>query len=409
MKTANDRAPKTIPGELRKAALPIEEYAAREGISIQLIEKCARLGVLQIRQFRGQNYVINLPLSRLAYGENYKNTTQTDRLAEINKISQLIQNALPQCEKKDIDANLHKTPSLFINKSPQVRSDLIEEIIYKPDTSDLTELAIEEQTDIGPEKLTSQLEQPENTDNDANLQSDSIQQVLKDIETICNEEETIKIIDDDEPIESQKKPTATFGIDPAIQAEEFGQFIDEILAEQQTQTQPDSGTEDVYQTKFAEKRNNFEKTWRKTAIAAVSISIIILSGFLWMLVDKNSQLEKIELIQAGAGQLNYDLRKSGRDVTRLEKQIDELRSQIEEIMIQQDNSDTAMEKINSNLTAQRAGIDTIRSKLNSFLNNLETVQAHNNKVVERINQDVQKIKKQLDSANNVIYIPKETQ
>ena len=46
---------------LKKALLPIEEYAARERLSMDIIEKCGKLGILQIRRFKGKTFVVEAP------------------------------------------------------------------------------------------------------------------------------------------------------------------------------------------------------------------------------------------------------------------------------------------------------------------------------------------------------------
>ncbi|MCJ7692018.1 MAG: hypothetical protein MUO22_01210 [Sedimentisphaerales bacterium] len=47
--------------KLKKALLPIEEYAARERLSTDIVEKCGKLGVIQIRRFKGKTFVVETP------------------------------------------------------------------------------------------------------------------------------------------------------------------------------------------------------------------------------------------------------------------------------------------------------------------------------------------------------------
>jgi hypothetical protein len=49
------------PLKLKKALLPIEEYAARERISTDVIEKCGKLGIIQTRKFKGKTFVVEAP------------------------------------------------------------------------------------------------------------------------------------------------------------------------------------------------------------------------------------------------------------------------------------------------------------------------------------------------------------
>jgi len=49
------------PSKLKKALLPIEEYAARERLSTDIVEKCGELGIIQIRRFKGKTFVVETP------------------------------------------------------------------------------------------------------------------------------------------------------------------------------------------------------------------------------------------------------------------------------------------------------------------------------------------------------------
>lgn len=49
--------------QLERPLLPIDKYAAREGVSTKLVEKCGRLGIVQIRKYKGNTYVVDVPLS----------------------------------------------------------------------------------------------------------------------------------------------------------------------------------------------------------------------------------------------------------------------------------------------------------------------------------------------------------
>jgi hypothetical protein len=47
--------------QLKRKLIPIELYAAQEGITRQMIEEYARLGIIQIRRHQGKSYVVELP------------------------------------------------------------------------------------------------------------------------------------------------------------------------------------------------------------------------------------------------------------------------------------------------------------------------------------------------------------
>jgi hypothetical protein len=50
--------------------VPLDEYAARQGISSDIVEKQGQLGVIQIRKFKGQKFVVDVPVDQLSEFEN---------------------------------------------------------------------------------------------------------------------------------------------------------------------------------------------------------------------------------------------------------------------------------------------------------------------------------------------------
>ncbi|MGA2172258.1 MAG: hypothetical protein ABSG82_04500 [Sedimentisphaerales bacterium] len=50
----------------RRGLIPLDEYAAREGISSDIVEQQGQLGVIQIRKFKGQRFVVDVPADQLS-------------------------------------------------------------------------------------------------------------------------------------------------------------------------------------------------------------------------------------------------------------------------------------------------------------------------------------------------------
>jgi predicted DNA-binding protein YlxM (UPF0122 family) len=49
--------------QLKRPLLPIEKYAVREGVTRRVVEEYGRLGIIQIRKYKGKTYVVDVPLS----------------------------------------------------------------------------------------------------------------------------------------------------------------------------------------------------------------------------------------------------------------------------------------------------------------------------------------------------------
>ena len=50
----------------KRTLVPLDEYAARQGISSDIIEQQGQLGVIQVRKFKGQKYVVDVSAEQLS-------------------------------------------------------------------------------------------------------------------------------------------------------------------------------------------------------------------------------------------------------------------------------------------------------------------------------------------------------
>jgi len=58
-------AQKAVLSHFKRTLVPLDEYASRVGIPSDTLEKQGQLGVLQIRKFKGQKYVVDVPPEQL--------------------------------------------------------------------------------------------------------------------------------------------------------------------------------------------------------------------------------------------------------------------------------------------------------------------------------------------------------
>lgn len=67
MNARMNTAPETIGQEhfkalrLHRPLLPIEQFAAREGTTVEEIKKCGKIGIVQLRKHNGKTYVVDIP------------------------------------------------------------------------------------------------------------------------------------------------------------------------------------------------------------------------------------------------------------------------------------------------------------------------------------------------------------
>jgi archaellum component FlaC len=68
--TTGDAAQMTTPlSHFKRDLVPLDEYAAREGISSDIVEQQGQLGVIQIRKFKGQKFVVDVDPEQLSQFE----------------------------------------------------------------------------------------------------------------------------------------------------------------------------------------------------------------------------------------------------------------------------------------------------------------------------------------------------
>ena len=83
--------------QLKRPLLPIDKYAAREGVSRGIVEECGKLGIVQIRKYKGKTFVVDVPLS--PYPHTPETTAEpiqpVDKTAWAGKISELVQKVIP--------------------------------------------------------------------------------------------------------------------------------------------------------------------------------------------------------------------------------------------------------------------------------------------------------------------------
>jgi hypothetical protein len=84
--------------QLKKPLVPIDEYAARKGISRSVLEKWGKLGIVQIRRYKGETFVVDTPFSQYPYAsETAAEPAQlADKAAHAEKISELAEDVVPE-------------------------------------------------------------------------------------------------------------------------------------------------------------------------------------------------------------------------------------------------------------------------------------------------------------------------
>ncbi|MBA7673805.1 hypothetical protein ES703_82009 [subsurface metagenome] len=83
--------------QLKKSLLPIDKYAAREGLSRDIIEHCGKLGIVLIRKYKGKTFVVDMSLSPYSYVPEVtaEPTKPNGKTHQAEKIAELVQKLIP--------------------------------------------------------------------------------------------------------------------------------------------------------------------------------------------------------------------------------------------------------------------------------------------------------------------------
>ncbi len=98
--------------QMKRSLLPIDEYAAREGVSREILERCGQLGIVRIRRYKGRTFVVDVPLGPYScVSEDIGQALRpVDMAARAGRISEPVQKTIPSAslieqarEMPDID------------------------------------------------------------------------------------------------------------------------------------------------------------------------------------------------------------------------------------------------------------------------------------------------------------------
>jgi cell division protein FtsL len=59
-----------IGSHFKRTLVPLDEYAARQGISSDIVEQQGQLGVIQVRKFKGKKFVVDVPIEQFPESED---------------------------------------------------------------------------------------------------------------------------------------------------------------------------------------------------------------------------------------------------------------------------------------------------------------------------------------------------
>jgi hypothetical protein len=341
--------------QLKRPLLPIDQYAAREGVSTGILEQCGKLGIVQIRKYKGQTYVVDVPITpnmpELA-GDPAKPIDKAERARRIAEIviAELVKKACPAEPPAAAPPKPKITPDNTKNVSKLYRdaADIFSSPLpaeQKPAKS-LTETA-----QLAPPDSLKIADEP-----DISLEDIDWDEILKDMQSpkpqsLHVPEEPVELFD--ESIGIQRHPQPRQVRQPQV-------------------TRPAKAQQ---QSIFEKLKAGF--TWRVAAVFFMACLFIGVTGAIRLYQARQIQIDKFKMADAAVKQFIDSSAQADRQARELKSELN--------------NSVAQLQQLKTTLENSKAELKTAQDELTTSKQNLENIRRNNTEALQRLNERIQKL------------------
>jgi len=396
--------------QLERALLPIDEYAVREGVSRGIVDECGKLGIVQIRKYKGKSFVVDVPLSPYRYASEATEGA-TKRADEGPHFAKSPQHRVPNEPKT---AKGH-TKSDNESIKPGTISTLVEKMVHK--ASQITG-------------------KPVNAVKDKNEQAEKIWAPAQVVHPV--EYDTIA-----EPAESSSFSIKAgkifllvgrvFRRASQIISKRIGTKGDEIA---KSEVKPDSSQvirrdgvqfgpltgSAVYDKSLSgepTRRVRAERAWQVAALFSIVFLFASLVANIWFYMGRQIQRDKLGLAYANIQTVYSDFIKADQQVITLQSELAESRTESKRIEKELENSRaelgtaqselaesrTESKRIENELENSRSELKTVQNELSKARQELQTVRQRNAQAVERLHKQILRLTAWLQEPANSTQTP----
>jgi hypothetical protein len=371
--------------QLNRSLLPIDEYAAREGLSRGIVEECGKLGILQIRKYRGKAFVVDVPVSPYRCGgevgeEATKPVDGTDPLEKISELGQEVLSKAPTLQKD------RRAGAGEISETTEADVKASTDAIKAGTISALVEKMCDEASQITGKPIKP-LEDESNQVKEISGPASVVEPV--GYETMAESSQV-----SDYPIEARKRFQLVSAISCKASAiiskltgAVSGRFAKRRAKAESYQIAQDYGIQSdlpaegrfyqELQNAEAAARAGSKRTWQVVTLFSIVFLFAALAVNIWFYRDRQVQLGKVDMAQANT-QIVY------KDFIRTDKQVKALENELA-------GSKGEIERIQNELDGSRAEIETVRNELADARASLKTIQRRHAQAVGRVNEEMQKL------------------
>lgn len=382
---------------LERALLPIDEYAAREGVSREIVEKCGQLGIVQIRRFKGKTFVVDIPLGPYSGVSEAINETvePADRVAQARKISELAQKIMPRASIAMADQRMqgHEAIERRTGTEEAVEAGTISELVKRMSrraTKSFEASAEEIDGDIARvEEMPGSVQVIHTEAPKSSVQSTQL----------MGEREGSKNFF--EPTEIQKRGTAGIIDRPTVPTgerrrpevlskpiqppdweifenpDEFPELIEEDMETEEESETVQIPEDNKVETGTFIPQAESKYSWQVALIFLVIFFVAAVFGNVWFYVDNQVQLGKLDLIYT-------DIQKTHQEAAQANERVDSLKGELAE-------SRAEVRRFRRELDRTRAEVQSVEGELIQARQNLQRIHRINAEAIERFNEQIEKL------------------
>ena len=426
--------------QLKRSLLPIDEYAAREGLSRDIIEECGKLGVVQIRRYKGKTFVVDVPLSPyLCASEAAERAAKpVDKGSHFAKVPQNgvpdIRETAEELTKSNNESIKAGAISALVEKMFHKASEITGKPVKTPDEEDGQVKKVPGSAQVihhkAPEsidqsaKLTSNMRQVESV-------SESIQMMPFASAEIVNERRSAA----DGSTQTEHRPESAQSDSVPIKARKTPQFVSQKfrkagqIISKLTETASDKTVESEekaesaqiiedngiqfsvlpdseYKPYFEESQNEelagevrSKRGWQVVALFLIVFLFATLFANVWFYMDRRVQLDRLDQAYASIRSVYNDFIRAGQQAEALQKALAESGIEIRRMQSGLDKSRAEVKRIQNELDSAGAELTTVRNELAEARQNLEVIQHRNTQAVERLKGQIKKLTAWLRESN----------
>ena len=388
--------------QLKRSLLPIDEYAAREGVSREIVEKCGQLGIVQIRRYKGRTFVVDIPLGPYScVSEGIKEAVRPiDMAAQARKISELVQKIIPSVSlSEDVrempDLDVHDDIKERAESEETIEAGTIAELVKRMSrrASKTFEASVGKNDGNGDIGRVDQIpgsvqvihtERPKSSGQSAQL-TDTRNQAENFVEpTRILQRDSHKIIG--EPKTSGDENTRAEILTEPIQPPDWEIF--ESPDELPELTEEDMEAKEVPEPVQIQQENKVHigtlsqqvesnRIWKVATILSMVFFVTALIVNVGFYVDRQVQLGRLEMVYAGIQKAYHEASQANEEVEAIKNKLTESRAEVR--------------RFRRELYSSRAEVKAVEKELTRVRENLRTIHQANAEALERFNSQIKNL------------------